>query len=187
MTNSISKTFFTTLSILIGAVLHAQEFDKLYNKILSFKEPYQFDEVDCEIIEATDYLLSLCYEEDRYIEDLAYLSMIKWMQKTSVYHIIDGGKIKDNCKKNSVLHNISKISMTKYLFQNDSIVQNNIGAVRYVNLHRVREIIHGGAEIFMDYLNLQEKETLKNNVNKELRKGLKMYNEGKLEKFMDYK
>lgn len=187
MTNSISKTFFTTLSILIGAVLHAQEFDKLYNKILSFKEPYQFDEVDCEIIEATDYLLSLCYEEDRYIEDLAYLSIIKWMQKTSVYHIIDGGKIKDNCKKNSVLHNISKISMTKYLFQNDSIVQNNIGAVRYVNLHRVREIIHGGAEIFMDYLNLQEKETLKNNINKELRKGLKMYNEGKLEKFMDYK
>ena len=138
------------------------------------------------MIEATEYLLNLCYSDERYTEDLAYQSMVIWMRKTSVYHLIDGGKIKDNCKKNSVLHNLSKISMTKYLFENDSIVQNNIGTVKYINLHRVREIIHGGAEIFMEYLNQQERETLKKDINKELRKGLKMYNEGQLKKFMDY-
>lgn len=182
--NIKKKSILFILIIFSGlSTLFAQEYKELYTKISTFKEPYEYDEIDCEIIEITDYLLSLCYDEDRYKEDYAYKSMINWMDKTDIYHIITGGKIKENCPKRSVLANINRMTLTKYLFQNDSLVQ-YAGPVRYVNLNRLRETIYGGAEIFMEYLKNQEKVTLKKEFSKELNKGLKLYNDGNFQEFM---
>ena len=161
----------------------SQDYEELYNKMLHFKTPVEYDEMDCEMMEVTDYLLNICYNEERLQEDYGYKAMVNWMDNTEVYHVIEGGKVKENCPKRSVLLNISKISMTKYLFQNDSIVQYS-GPVRYVNINRVREIINGGAEVFMEYLSIQEKATVKKHFNKELQKGFKMYKEGLLDEFM---
>jgi len=165
----------------------SQEYKDLYDRISTFKFPMEYDNIDCEIIEATSYIFDMPYDEEVIKEDFAYKSIVEWMNETKTYHIIKGGKIMQDCKKGSVLYNICRLSMTQYLFDNDSIVQKSVGSgVRYININRVREIIYGGGEIFMEYLNKQEKSVTKKQIPKPLKKGLKQYNEGDFESYMSY-
>ena len=144
------------------AVGFSQEYEDLYTRISSFKIPIEYDSIDCEIIEATDYIFEKRYNEEILKEDFAYKSVVEWMDNTRTYHLIKGGKIMEDCEKGSVLYNIYRMSMTKYLFNNDSIVQNSItNGFRYININRVREIIYGGGEIFMEYLDKQDKSDIK--------------------------
>ncbi len=181
------KVFFV-FCYLFYSFGYAQEYEDLYKKISNLKYSYEYDEIDCEIIDATKYILEQPYEEEVLKNNFAYKSLMKWMDSTEVYHVIAGGKILEHCDKGSVLYNMSKISMTQYIFDNDSIVQTSISrGFRYVNIHRVREIIYGGGEIFMEYLNKQKNKTIKAKINKSLKKGLKQYREGQFETFMSYK
>ena len=77
--------------------------------------------------------------------------------------------------------------MTKYLFENDTIIQKSIATgFKYININRVREIIYGGGEIFMDYLVSQDKNVIRNEIPKPIKKGLKQYKEGNFENYMSY-
>ena len=132
------------VSILIYSICtigFAQEYEDLYERISSFEIPMEYDGIDCEIIEATTYVFDMPYNEEVLKEDFAYKSIVEWMDETSAYHIIKGGKIMEDCKKGSVLYNMCRLSMTKYLFENDSIVQSSVAnGFRYININRVRAV-----------------------------------------------
>lgn len=157
-----------------------QDFVNLYATVKNLKTASEFDSMACEMLKVTDYILTHPYQEDTVDYKYAINSLIKWMKGTGDYHIITGGKIIDDCEKGSMMKNIYKACMTKFLFENDHYIHpRNPGELRYVNINEVREIIYGGTEIFMEYLSQQDKSV----INKNFKKGLKKYQQGKLEEY----
>lgn len=159
---------------------NSQNFLDLYVTVKNLKTASEFDSLACEMLKVTDYILTHPYQEDTADYKYAFNSLIKWMEGTGDYHIIMGGKIIDDCQKGSMMKNIYKACMTKFIFENDEYIHpRNEGAPRYVNINEVREIIYGGTEVFMRYLSKQDKSV----INKDFKKGLKKYQKGKLEEY----
>lgn len=152
----------------------------IYNTIVKLETAKELDSMACEMLKVTDYVLAHPYQEDTIEYKSAINGLIKWMKGTKDYHIITGGKIIDDCEKGSMMKNIYKVCMTKFIFENDEYIHpRQKGELRYININEIREIIYGGTEIFMDYLSKQDKSV----INKNFKKGLKKYQEGKLEEY----
>ena len=92
----MKKTILTSLLILFVNFSFSQEFKELYNKVEKLEKQEQFDEIDKDILKAVDYLLTHKYKEKTENYFYALKSMIKWMDGTSKYSIIIGGKLSED-------------------------------------------------------------------------------------------
>lgn len=166
-----------------SSFIFSQQFEELCDSIQKFQTPVEFDAIECDIFLAVGHILSQSYKENESDNSYAMESLDLWMAGTVNYHLIIGGKVLEDCDKgDDTMKNIFKVCMIDFLFANHEYVHRaNKGGVRYVNIHEVREIIFGGTQLFMDYLARQDKKV----INKKLRKGLKLYYEGKLQEYMD--
>jgi len=162
--------------------IFSQEFEEMCNSIQKFNTASEFDAIDCDIYIALGTIMHNSYSENKSDESYAMESFTKWLEGTSTYHLIIGGKILEDCDKDDeTLKIIFKACMVEFMFANHQYIHPTKNGIRYINIYEVREVISGGAEIFMDYLSRQRKSV----INKEHRKGLKLYHEGKLKEYMD--
>ncbi|SNR75258.1 hypothetical protein SAMN04488009_3599 [Maribacter sedimenticola] len=164
---------------------YSQDFEKLYKKVSNFESQEEYDNVDSDIQNAVDYLLNRPYKEETKKYYYAHKSLITWMDGTSNYRIIIGGKLMDIIDEKSYLKNIYMASMTKYLL-NEHLNNNRYvhpekqEGIKFIDLPEVQEILFKGGEIFMEYLDKNDMSLL----NKNLKKALKQYKKGELRSFM---
>lgn len=176
------KNLLIVLLFFFNTFVFSQEFEQLCDSIQGFQTPIEFDAVECDIFVAVGHVLSLSYSENKSDNSYAMESLAKWMKGTGEYHLITGGKILEDCdREDHTMKNIYKICMIDFLFANHEYIHRmDENILRYVNINEVREIIYGGAQLFMEYLSKQDKKV----INKKLYKGLKLYKEGRLEEYM---
>ena len=181
----MKKNILLLLFISLNFSLYSQNFEELFNRIEKFDTQEQYDQVDPEILVAVNYLLSQPYKENSKSYFFAYKSMMKWMNDSTKYHIVIGGKIMEDCGKGNLMVNMYMASMSKYLLiehlENNRYVHPvKKEGIKYNDLDEVKEILFNGAEIFMEYLKGQRKSV----INKSLKKALKNYEKGNLKEYM---
>lgn len=177
------------LTILIVSVHYSkgQDFEGLFNKIKSFKSYAEFDSVDREILAVCDYVLSKPLTRENQPKDYFYAlrSMVKWMDNTESYRVLMFGKVIESSQGDPLMQNLFMAAMGKYLLEqryNNSrhilpIKQPN---VKYSDLPEVRETLLEGAKIFFYYL----KNTSGEKPNKELKNGIRAFENGTLEDYL---
>ncbi len=181
----MKKIALTIIMSLFLTNIQSQNFEELYKKIEKFDKQEQFDSVDKDILQAINYLLTHKYAEKSKSYYYALESMIKWMDGTSKYSIIIGGKLTDDIGKKTLMINMYMASMAKYQL-NEKFEKN-----RYLDIHAqkekkfmerdvVREIQYKGGILLFEYLgNFSGVKP-----NKKLKKAMKAYKKGKLYEYM---
>ena len=179
----MKKTLLVILLFFSANFIFSQEFENLCDAIKKSTTAEELDAMECEIFLAVGYILSQPYKDNKLDDSYALESLDRWMKGTENYHLITGGKILEDCDRDDdTMKSIYKVCMIEFLFANHEYVHKaSDNEIRYVNIHKVREIIFGGAQLFMDYLSKQNKKI----INKKLYKGLKLYKEGRLKEYMD--
>ena len=180
------KKIITTFTLICFVTfVNAQNFKALYEKILTFDTQEQYDEADKDILKAVDYLLTHKHNEKTENYKYALKSMIKWMDGTSKYAIIIGGKLAEDLSNKSLMLNMYMAGMAKYLlterFENNRYV--DIQAQKEKNFMErdaVREIQLNGAKIVLDYI----ENFAKIEPSKKIKKAIKAYKKDKLYSYM---
>lgn len=181
------KLTLTAVIIFITYTAKGQDFELLYKKLDSFKTFTAFDSVDREILVVCDYILSKPLMREKQTKNYYYAvkSMIKWMNNTESYRILIFGKVIQSTQADPLMQNMFMASMGKYLLEqryshNRHILPVKQPNVAYAKLPEVKETLLEGAKIFFTYL----KEISGEKPNKELRNGIKAFENGKLEDYM---
>lgn len=178
----MNRSLLVILFFFLSSFAFSQQFEELCDNIKRFRTAKEFDAIECDIFFAVGHVLSHSYYENEEDNSYAMESLVNWLEGTEEYHLITGGKILEDCdREDYTMKNIYKICMIDFLFANHEYIhRKDEGKLRYVNINEVREIIYGGAEIFMEYLLKQDKKV----INKKLYRGLKLYKEGKFKEYM---
>ena len=177
-----------TLALLLTAILtNGQDFETLYKKLETFKVFTEFDSVDREILVACDYVLSKPLMREKQTKEYYYAikSMVKWMNNTESYRILIFGKVIESTHGDPLMQNMFMASMGKYLLEqrynhNRHVFPVKQPNVNYGDVPEVKETLLEGAKIFFDYL----KNTSGEKPNKELKNGIKAFDNGTLEEYM---
>jgi hypothetical protein len=111
--------------------------------------------------------------------------MVKWMNSTESYRILLFGKVIESSHGDPLMQNMFMASMGKYLLEqrynnNRHVFPVKQPNVNYRDLPEVKETLLEGAKIFFGYL----KNTSGEKPNKELRNGIKAFDNGTLEEYM---
>ncbi|MFW5760625.1 MAG: hypothetical protein ACOCXH_06580 [Cyclobacteriaceae bacterium] len=167
--------------------LEAQDFKNFFERLNSFNKFEQYDEVDQEILEVSNYIISAPIQRKNFTEKYYYAvkSLVKWCSHTESYRIFIFGKVIESCNDDDLMKNMYMAAMAKYLIEqryenNRHVFPEKQPDIKYSELPEVKETLLEGAKIFFDYLeNVADERP-----NKELRRGIKAANEGTLEAYM---
>ena len=177
----------TTAFFLLTILAWGQDFEPLYKKLQTFKVFSEFDSVDREILVVCDYVLSHPLMREKQTKNYQYAvkSMVKWMNNTESYRILIFGRVIESTQGDPLMQNMFMASMGKYLLEqrynhNRHVFPVKQPNVNYSDLPEVRETLLEGARIFFDYL----KNTSGEKPNKELKNGIKAFDNGTLEEYM---
>lgn len=175
--------------LLITALLtfngFSQDFKSLYKNLKVNETQENYDNADEDILKAVDYLLTHPYNEESDQYTYALKSMLTWMNGTQKYFIIVTGRIVEACEDDKLMVNLYMASMAKYLlherFDNNRYILFGQEAGKPIMTQKeMWEILLKGGEIFMPYL-MDESQV---KPNKALKKLIKAYKKGNLEKAM---
>jgi|GEM_PF-3117902 len=177
-----------TLTLLLATILtNGQDFEQMYKKLETFKVFSEFDSVDREILVGCDYVLSRPLMREKQTKEYHYAvkSMVKWMNNTESYRILIFGKVIESTQGDPLMQNMFMASMGKYLLEqrynhNRHVFPVKQPNVNYGDLPEVKETLLEGAKIFFAYL----KNTSGEKPNKELKNGIKAFDNGTLEEYM---
>jgi hypothetical protein len=183
----MAKIALTTGLLLVAILTYAQDFEPLFKKLQTLKTFSEFDSVDREILLVCDYVLSQPLMREKQTKNYQYAvkCMVKWMNNTESYRILIFGKVIESTQGDPLMQNMFMASMGKYLLEqrynhNRHVFPVKQPNVNYGDLPEVRETLLEGAKIFFDYL----KNTSGEKPNKELKNGIKAFNDGALEEYM---
>ena len=181
----MKKILLITFLIFFSLNSNAQNFKTLFNKVEKFKTQEEFDSVDKDILEAINYLLTHKYKEKTENYFYALKSMIDWMDGTSKYAIILGGKISDDIGTNNLMVNMYMASMAKYLLEerfnkNRYIDVQKQKDKKFMERDNFREIQLNGAKILFNYI----ENYAETKINKKLKKAVRAYKKDKLYEYM---
>jgi hypothetical protein len=181
------KITLTIALLFLSLLTYGQKFENLYKKLEAFKTFAEFDSVDREILVACDYILSHPLTREKMTRDYYYAikSMVKWMNNTESYRILLFGKVIQSCQDDPLMQNMFMASMGKYLleqryYHNRHVFPVKQVEVEYKDLPEVKETLLEGAKIFFAYL----KNTSGESPNRELREGIRAFDNGTLEEYM---
>jgi hypothetical protein len=183
----MKKTLTLLILLLTINFTNAQTFDKLLIKLNSFKTFEEYDKVDKEILNACDYILSKPLERKNKTREyyFALKSMVKWMSHTESYRILIFGKVIEASHNDPLMQNMFMASMGKYLLEQRYIHNRHLYPekrpdIKFQDLPGVKETLLESSKIFFSYL----KTTSEIRPNRELRKGIKAFENSELEKYM---
>ena len=181
------RVFLVLVCVGTTHVVQGQDFEQLYGKLNTFKTFNEFDSVDREILVACNFILSKPLIRKNHPSDYYYAvkSMIKWMNNTESYRILLFGKVIDSAHGDALMQNMFMAAMGKYLLEqrynnNRHVFPVKQPNVNYGDLPEVKETLFEGAKIFFDYL----KNTSGEKPNKELKAGIRAFENGTLEEYM---
>ena len=183
----MTKIVLTIALLFTNILTNGQDFEQLYKKLDTFKMFSEFDSVDREILVVCDYVLSQPLMREKQTKNYYYgvKSMVKWMNNTESYRILIFGKVIESSHGDPLMQNMFMASMGKYLLEqrynyNRHILPVKQPNVNYADLPEVKETLLEGARIFFAYL----KNTSGEKPNKELKNGIKAFENGTLEEYM---
>jgi len=164
-----------------------QDFENLFEQLNSFNEFEQYNKVDLEILEASNYLLSIPIQRSNYSKEFyfALKSLVKWCNHTNGYKILIFGKVIESCGDDALMKNMYMAAMAKYLINEKYNNKRHVFPekqpdMNFGDLPEVKETLLEGAKIFFEYL----ANTANERPNKELRNGIKANEEGTLTAYM---
>lgn len=183
----MKEILFGILTLFLVSNIQAQDFEDLYNRLIKFESFEQYNEVDPEILEVSNYLLSNPIQRKNPSKSyfFAVKSLLKWCNHTSDYAILIFGKVIESCDSDNLMKNMYMAAMTKYLleqriYENRHIKPERHPSINFGELPEVKETLLEGAKIFFDYL----EDVSGEKPNRNLRKGIKANKEGTLSIYM---